>query len=36
MGAVCYKPKPTLITKEEVLKALSEKHSLNDWPYTIE
>jgi len=25
MGAVCYKPKPSVITKEDVLKALNDK-----------
>ena len=26
MGAVCYKPKPLTLTKEDVLKALTQKH----------
>jgi methyl coenzyme M reductase beta subunit len=26
MGAVCYKPKPTTISKEDVLRALNDKH----------
>ena len=26
MGAVCYKPKPTTISKQEVLRALNDKH----------
>ena len=25
MGAVCYKPKPATITKEDVLRALNDK-----------
>ena len=26
MGAVCYKPKPTTISKDDVLRALMDKH----------
>jgi hypothetical protein len=26
MGAVCYKPKPTTISKDDVLRALNDKH----------
>lgn len=26
MGAVCYKPKPASISKEEILRALNDKH----------
>lgn len=26
MGAVCYKPKRTTLSKEEVLRALTDKH----------
>lgn len=26
MGAVCYKPKPSTISKEDILRALSDKH----------
>ena len=26
MGAVCYKPKPMSLTKEDILRALNDKH----------
>ncbi len=26
MGAVCYKPRPTTISKDDVLRALNDKH----------
>ena len=26
MGAVCYKPKPSTISKDDVLRALNDKH----------
>ena len=26
MGAVCYKPKPATISKDEILRALTDKH----------